>query len=395
MQMSRQSHNSIDAIVAGHLCLDIYPGLLPGQTTQSMITPGALFAIGPATMATGGAVANTGIALHRLGVKTRLMAKVGNDAFGDVTMQLISGAGAELAKGMIIAPEATSYTIVLNPSNADRTFWHHTGCNDTFTQADVTDAQLDAARDGGARLMHFGYPGLLRQFYSDGGVGLADLFARCHARRIATSLDMVWVDPNSDAGLVNWPEYLQRVMKQVDIFCPSVDELQWIFDRSSDYHAWSDRTLTALGDRLLGMGAAIVLLKLGERGLYLRTAQDAVRFAGMGRLDLGTGWLGRELLTTCFQVKVAGATGAGDCTIAGFLAALLEGCDPVEALQMATGAGASCCETIDATGGVPDWNSLKARIAAGWPKHPLDWQRIGWQWDEKHRVAIGPNDADR
>ena len=33
--------------------------------------------IGPATLATGGAVSNTGIALRRLGVRTRLMGKVG------------------------------------------------------------------------------------------------------------------------------------------------------------------------------------------------------------------------------------------------------------------------------------------------------------------------------
>jgi len=37
---------------------------------------------GAATVSTGGAVSNTGIALHRLGVPTRLMGKVGDDILG-------------------------------------------------------------------------------------------------------------------------------------------------------------------------------------------------------------------------------------------------------------------------------------------------------------------------
>ena len=59
---------SAEAVVAGHICLDIIPAL----AGEAIPAPGRLVAAGPAVTATGGAVSNTGLALHRLGVPTRL-----------------------------------------------------------------------------------------------------------------------------------------------------------------------------------------------------------------------------------------------------------------------------------------------------------------------------------
>src|SRR5262245_31595348 len=109
---------------------------------------------GPAILATGGAVPNTGIALHRLGVATRLVARIGDDLFGEVIRTIVESYGPGLAGGLILTPsEGSAYTIVLSPSGADRTFVGHVGCNATFGAADVRDEELAAAR-----LLHFGYP---------------------------------------------------------------------------------------------------------------------------------------------------------------------------------------------------------------------------------------------
>ncbi|MBW7462268.1 carbohydrate kinase family protein, partial [Paenibacillus sepulcri] len=83
--------------------------------------------------------------------------------------------------------------------------------------------------------------------------------------------------------------------------------------------------LSSLADEMLGMGTAVAAIKLGEHGLYVKTTGDAGRLAVMGRCGPDTDslmdWLGRELLAPCYAVKAAGTTGAGDCTIAGFLTA--------------------------------------------------------------------------
>ena len=67
-----------DAIVAGHICLDIIPDL-SGSTLEQFrrtFVPGRLVQVGSATLGTGGAVSNVGLALHKLGLDVRLMGKV-------------------------------------------------------------------------------------------------------------------------------------------------------------------------------------------------------------------------------------------------------------------------------------------------------------------------------
>ena len=69
-----------------------------------MLTPGKLTQVGPSVLATGGTVSNTGLSLHRLGEATRLMGKIGDDAFGQAVKQIVSSFGAGLADGMVVDP---------------------------------------------------------------------------------------------------------------------------------------------------------------------------------------------------------------------------------------------------------------------------------------------------
>jgi hypothetical protein len=97
-------------------------------------------------------------------------------------------------------------------------------------------------------------------------------------------------------------------------------------------------------------------------------------------------WVDRELLAPCFQVSAAGTTGAGDCTIAGFLAAVLKGLPVEETLQSAVGVGAFNVEKADAVSGIPSWETLRRRIAVGWPQHPPGIELPGWGYQENLRV---------
>ncbi len=149
--------DSVDIVVAGHLCLDIIPHVV---SSDVQFAPGRMVELGAAVFATGGAVANTGLALHTLGMRARLVGKIGTDVFGTVVQQIINAHGANLADNLVTAPgEATSYTIVLSPPNTDRMFLYAPGCNATFRAADVSDAMLQ-----GARLMHFGYPTIMESY---------------------------------------------------------------------------------------------------------------------------------------------------------------------------------------------------------------------------------------
>ena len=134
--------------------------------------------------------------------------------------------------------------------------------------------------------------------------------------------------------------------------------------------------LAELSDILIGMGAAVVAIKLGQQGLYLRTAADRARTQAFAdRLGLlAEAWSAREVLSPCFEAReVVATTGSGDCTIAGLLAGLLRGADPAEAATAATAVGAFSVEVAaDPTSAIPPWPRVAARIEAGWPRMPVE-----------------------
>jgi sugar/nucleoside kinase (ribokinase family) len=367
-----------DVVAAGHICLDITPPFTEAGAKAAIVPAGLVF-VGPPVISTGGSVANTGLALHRLGIPTRLMGKVGDDLFGNAILELVRRAGPALADGMIVSRgEPTSYTVVLNPPGIDRCFLHCTGTNDTFGPDD-----LDAARLEGARLFHFGYPPLMRRMRERGGEELASMLQRVKARGLATSLDMAQPDPNSDAGRLDWPALLANVLPHVDVFLPNLEETLFMVDRArledlrrsagaAGVFTKVDRALLRdVADRLLKWGAAAVVLKLGDQGLYLRVTSDRARLDRVGRRLLpAAAWAGREGLVPCFRAKVVSTTGAGDTTVAGFLAALLKGLPPDDAMTLAVAVGACSVEQADATSGVPDWEAVRRRVAAGWERLP-------------------------
>ena len=353
-----------DVVVAGHVCLDVIPRL----DGPAALEPGALINVGPADLPTGGSVLNTGLALHRLGVGVRLVGRVGEDLFGGAVLDALRAQDPALADGMVVAPgEATSYSIVISPPGVDRSFLHCPGANDTFTSDDLPGDALAAAR-----LFHFGYPPIMRSMFVDGGAELRRVFERARAAGAATSMDLSQPDPDSEAGRVDWEAVLARTLPLVDVFAPSIGELLFMLERGRAPDAGVDRVLLAgLAERLLGMGAAIVAIKLGDQGLYLRTSGDVAPIAGRLGLD-GEAWRDRELLSPCFApARVAGTTGSGDATIAGLLAALLRGEDPIAAATSATAVGACSVEAPDATGGIPPWPRIAERMRAGWPRLPV------------------------
>ena len=364
-------------VVAGHVCLDIIPAF-PGMASSldTLLVPGKLVDVGPAVIATGGAVANTGLALHRLGLPVRLAAKVGEDAFGRAILDIFRAAGAA-TDGVVVDPAvATSYSVVLSPAGYDRIFLHCPGANDLFGASDLRPESL-----AGAGLLHFGYPPLMRRMYADGGDELRALLMRAKSAGVATSLDLALPDPQSPAGRADWLSILGRTLPQVDVFEPSLDEIVFMLDRR---RSESMRLQTARGvplgglsepevrevaDTLIGMGAAIVLIKLGPEGVYFQATTDRTRLMACGpALPDPEGWRGAFGHATCYEVEVAGTTGAGDCTIAGFLAGLVRGLASDEAARMAVAAGAASVEKQDATSGVPTWEALETRVRAGWKR---------------------------
>jgi len=204
-----------DIMFCGHVCLDITPTFSREKRELSdVFRAGKLISVGGATLSLGGSVSNSGAVASRLGLKTLVNTRVGNDDFGntirdlfnkyDLTQKIDSGAEG-----------STSYSIVLSVPGNDRIFLHNTGTNDLFLPEDV---DYEAAEN--SRIFHFGYPPLMKNMYEKPEL-FKEIVSRVHNSGTAVSLDMALPDPTAPAGQKDWNEILTDVMPYIDIFVPS------------------------------------------------------------------------------------------------------------------------------------------------------------------------------
>jgi sugar/nucleoside kinase (ribokinase family) len=294
------------AVVAGHLCLDLVPEVSEVPRTG----PGDLTEIGPARLAPGGCVANTGGDLAALGAPVTLVGDVGDDALADVLVRLLAERGLRTGQVQRVAGRSTSYTVVLEPPGRERTFWHHVGANAAF---DGSAVALD-----GAGLLHIGYPSVLPALIAGGGGPLAALLARARAEGAITSLDLAVLDPHDTT---DWPALLARILPLVDLITPSAEDVYGALRLAPE-------PLATTAERLVGLGAAVAMVTGGADGLALRTAPRA------GAL-LGPAWADRAEVLPAPAVEVRTTLGAGDAATAGLLYGVLAGLGPEAALALA------------------------------------------------------------
>jgi len=380
----------MDIVIAGHICLDIIPEWRIGSIKT--IVPGHILEMSGLKLSTGGAVANTGITLKKLGISTTLLGKIGSDAFGKIILEILQKEDKTLAENMIISKdEISSYTIVLNPPDTDRVFLHYPGPNHTFNANDIPYEKIKSSR-----IFHFGYPPLMKKFYENAGEELVKMFRRVRKMNIITSLDMAMPDPESPAGKIDWDKFFKNVLPEVDIFMPSIDELLYMldpekFDNISEKKEKIDLLLLdRLARQLIDYGVNVVAIKLSDQGLYLRSYQTEK--SNLSRIINPRQWNYRQLLSPCFATEVKGTTGTGDATIAGFLAQLLDGGEPEKCITLATAVGACCVEAVDATGGIQPLPEVVRKVTSGWERLSLSIPTDHWKYNDQYKIWKGPED---
>ena len=392
-----------DALIVGHISLDLIPAIpLAAAQAPSFLQPGRLAETGPLMITTGGVTTNTGFALHQLGLNVALVGRLGDDASGDMVKQVIAARDPRLTEHLVTIPgESSPYTFVINPPGVDRTFLHGPGANDSFGPEDVSDALLAQTR-----LMHMGYPPLMRRMHHQGGRELETLFCRAKAAGAITSLDTSMPDPTTSGGKADWAEILSRVLPHVDLFQPSVEELLLMLRRkrfdqltaevghANLIDAVTIDDISSLAEQSLDWGARIVALKLGHRGLYLRSDDELVTTDP--RADAARDWASREMWAPCFDVEVVGTVGSGDSTIAGMLAGLIKGQSAQKAILTAVAVGACNVEAADSISGILNWQDTQNRIRRGWAQQielaNAPGEEKGWHYCDATRLWHGPHD---
>lgn len=371
----------LDAVCAGHVCLDLVPTFLsrPSQLSD-IFMPGKLTDIGWLQIAAGGSVINTGIAFSKFGLSTAIMARVGNDDLGKLTSEALENEGVSAKHLTTQDGGHTSYSIVLAVPGYDRMFLQDAGANREFC---IDDIDFDLVKE--AKLLHLGYITHLEKLYEHDGEMLEEILRKAKECGATTSIDTALPDLNSEAARCDWDRILARCLPYTDVFCPSIEELLFVSDPSEYWrlhdmdwdilHNVSMDQISAIASRMIGMGAKIVYLKCGYLGVFLKTApKNLFRDGGRAFPKDVSNWTDRELFSPPFRVREVKSTiGAGGVAIAGFLSGMMEGDTVEESLTIGAAAAAYCVRSLSAVGELVDIPTMKDRVARGWDKLSINY----------------------
>ena len=266
----------------------------------------------------GGNGANTSRALGRIGVKVRVIGWLGRDAAGAFLKGELERAAVD-TRFVVTSETPTAATIVLVNSAGNRKFLHRLGVS---VEAFPTPVDFTADLTNGLTHYHMASLFILPKLQAHAG----ETLRRARLAGLHTSLDTNW-DP---AG--QWLRTLEPCLSHLHLLFMNEDEARMVT-------ATSDPASAAAHVRALGVQT--VVLKLGSRGCAI--------YAG-----------NREILCPAFAVEVKDTTGAGDCFVAGFLAARLRGADWFEAGRFANAVGALSVQQTGASTGVLSHPEIEA-----------------------------------
>jgi ribokinase len=238
----------------------------------------------------GGKGANQAVAARSCGAEVVMVAKVGNDLFGEATVKNFASRGIDTSLVQIVDGVSSGVAPIFVEPNGQNRIIVVKGANDTLSPADVDAAEATLCSVD-AVILQFEIP--LDTIYH------AVHFAKTHNIRC-----IVNPAPAQQADLVR--------LQNADYLIPNETEAEAI----SGVSAKSPDEAKACAAALLQSGFRRVVLTLAERGALLASSE------------------GMELISP-FAVQPVDTTGAGDAFIGSFAVFLAEGLPEKSALSRA------------------------------------------------------------
>lgn len=396
----------IEIVAAGHTCLDLIPAFtIEGKVDKmtDVLVPGKMINMGQCVVVGGGPVTNAGVSIRRLGVKTELIGKIGNDDFGKEILNWYEEHESHFKGIHMVDGESTSYTIAICIPGIDRFYLHHCGANDTFGYDDMSFDLVERSK-----LMLFGYPPWMRKLYENTGDELTRILKKTKELGTTTALDLSIPDVSGYGDKFDWLAILKNWVPLSDIMVPSAEELFYFLYKDKFLEKKANlgpkegvldrmtvKEISTLGSDLIEMGAAIAMVKCGHKGLYVRTAgRDRLKKLGAAGCSDPENWANRELWHPVYEEeKFVGALGSGDSAIAGFLSAFVWGHTIESCLRYANAAGSMNVTVPDGLTWNKGFDDLTKRIEAGWETKDLKIEEDGW----KHERGFwaGPDNSGK
>ncbi|WP_432453784.1 MULTISPECIES: carbohydrate kinase family protein [unclassified Agarivorans] len=299
--------SNIDVICVGAAIVDI-----PLQPVDKNMFDIDSYPLERISMTIGGDAINEATIISRLGHKTALISRVGNDAPGNFILEACNRERIDIEDLVVDGDIDTSINVGLVTKDGERTFV--TNRNGSLWKLNLKD--IDFSRFKQAKLLS-----LASIFNSPllNGHALVQIFSAAKAEGLTICADMI--KPRLNETLAD----IREALAYVDYLFPNFEEAKLLTGESE---------LEGIADTFLACGVKTVVIKTGKQGCYIKNAAQTL------------------LVPAVQGITAIDTIGAGDNFASGFISGILEGMPLAECARFANATAAISVLYVGATTGV-------------------------------------------
>ena len=334
----------LDLITIGRVSVDLY-----GQQIGGRLEDVSSFLKG-----VGGCPANIAIGAARLGLRSALISRVGNEAMGRFILEQLAREGVD-TRGVRTDPQRLTALVLLgvrDPESFPLIFYRENCADSALTVEDIDEGFVASARALLVTGTHFSIAEAAQAQRE------AMRIARAAGRQVVLDIDYrpnLWGIGGHGAGESRYAaseqvtRTLQGVLPQCDLIVGTEEELR--------IAGGAEELLTALG-RIRELSAGIIVCKRG--------AQGCIVFSGPIPQRLEDG-----LVAGGMDVTVYNVLGAGDAFLAGFLRGYLRGESLSSCARLGNACGAIAVSRLLCSSEFATWPELDHYLTAGSERRAL------------------------
>jgi sugar/nucleoside kinase (ribokinase family) len=293
-------------------CVGILVADVLGKPVDRLPEKGKLGLVENMSLQIGGCAANVVIDLARLGLKSNIIGKIGDDNFGKFLLNILNSQSVDVTGLRIDKNVSTSASMVMISGDGERSILHSFGANARFSFDDIN---LDIVKK--SKILLIAGTFLMPDF---DGEGTEKLLKFAGENGVICCMDTAWDSKGQ------WLKKIESSLKYLDWFMPSYDEARELT---------GDSNPEDIARFFQSKGVKNVIIKLGSEGCYTKPQNE-------------TGYY----VPAYTKVEVIDTSGAGDSFCAGFIAGLSNGWDTLQCSKFANAVGAHCITKIGTTTGI-------------------------------------------
>jgi 5-dehydro-2-deoxygluconokinase len=321
----------LDVITIGRSSVDLY-----GQQIGSRLEDIASFA-----KSVGGCPSNIAIGTARLGLKSAIITRVGDEQMGRFIREQMEREGVS-TEGIVADPDRLTALVILSVEN-DKTFpliFYRENCADmALTEADIDEDFIRSSKSVLVSGTHFSKPN------TDAAQRKAIRIARAHGGKVIFDIDYrpnLWGLAGHAAGEERFiasdkvSDHLKTVLGDCDLIVGTEEEI---------FIAAGETDLLKALRTIRAISSATIVLKRGPMGCIV--------YEGEIPDNLEDGIVGQG-----FPIEVYNVLGAGDSFMSGFLRGWLRGEDARTSATWANACGAFAVSRLLCSPEIPTFEEL-------------------------------------